>query len=533
MNENPSNTPPGAPDPAQTPPPQIPSFDQEPATQGAPSPVVGGAGTMTAPNTLAANTQQPQPVQPSSELPSPAPEQPNPKKLPKKNFIILAIIVGALLLLAAGASVYAFWYQNPDRVVAQAMHQMLRTDSASTTTRITSDSELAPGFINIKIKELTVDTAGNKATGDMAASLTLELNGRDYSLGGKARVLDDASVYFQINEYSELLDQVVKDFAGDEQVIPSDVMTELGSVENKWVKVTPADIGERGDSYQCAIDSLKRVYETDEFDEQLVAAYDSNRFITIKDSVTSKDGNLGYRVELNQDALRAFGEELESTKLYEDLKRCETVEPAENDMDPGLESANDTAPKVDIIVWVSRFGHELTQIDYTITAESTGNNEAVVFEGKTSFDYADVTVAAPESSMTYSEWMQSIEDLQTAIQKAYLGNSSLQSLDGADFDVTGRETARRVMLKAESYNAVIGKYPTADQLLTGNPAVPEANLDAELAQRFSTAAPTADRKDTIQYVLCSHGAGSSVSYYDTAKKSVESYSFGLDCSSNT
>ncbi len=425
MNDNPSSAPSDAPQPQQTDtPPATPSLDQEPATVGAASPMVQPA-TVSGPSVTPAQSPQ---TGESLPAPSASPQKPRKKKW-MVGGIVAAIIV---VLLAAAGSAYAFWYQNLERVVGQAMAQLMTESAANTSTLITSDSELATGLMNVKFKEFRLDAGGDTAVpvGDMNASMTIELNGRDYTVGGKARIVEDRSVYFQIVDLKDLVAKVASDFAGAEFEIPADVMTELEAIQNKWVKVTTEDMGGDAETYTCVLDAYERISSNKELMDENAELYEQHAFVTVKEQVESRNGNLGYNVEFDTDKLSEYMRASADSKATAELEKCEGYDSDETqqEFEGQLDSANATAPKVDMVVWVSRFGHELRQVDYTITAENSMSADDIVFQGQTTFEYGEFSVDAPAESVPFSDWLETVDRLNTTVEDAY-NDAFMNTLD--------------------------------------------------------------------------------------------------------
>lgn len=429
MNDNPSDAPNNDLRSSITPP--TPEFDIEPATKPEPANEVVEPDNPPAADEPAAPAPAPfQPVMPDQPAQSAQPVEDSPKPLndfdqpaetsqpvappakKSKKPMIIAVLV-ALFLLLGGGAVYAFWYQNPERVVGDAMSNLLSASDIRAETSITSDSELMPGIVNIKIKNVKLVGAGSKesVSGEGEVNLTVELNGRDYSAGAKAMFTEDQTIYFQINDIKDLFSKVASDLGG--QQLPTDVQQKLEKLQNRWVKVPLSEISEETEATTCFIDTTKRLAKDPKYAAELKQLYHDHKFLKVGDSVGSKDGNLGYKVELDQKALREYAKATNSTAAAEEYKKCpgfddSELDDAEDQLDELSESSDDT--KVDVIVWVSRFGHELKQVDYVITGKNASSKD-IVFKGETKFFYDAVKLAAPSESVDYEVWTKDFEDL--------------------------------------------------------------------------------------------------------------------------
>ncbi len=505
MNDDPSTRPPVQPEQPTNP---NPSFDleREPATVGqAPGETV----------TPVNNNQA------STPIVSTQPQATPPPRKAKKPFLLVAVLAAIVLLLGGAGAAYAYWYQNPERVVGEAMLKLLSAEDVRTETVITSESNIGSGMANVKVKKFEVLGAANgtTATGETDVNLTIEFNGRDYTVGAKGKITDGLTLYFQIVNVKELVTKLADDFGEGQIEITDDMNRQFDAIQNKWVKVTTEDMGEQAESFKCYLDTTKRIATEEQYVEEAKQLYEKNKFFVVGDKVQSKDGNLGYKVELNTDALKTYIRESESTKAAEEYKKCPGYEEtsAQGASLPD-EAINSESADIDIVVWVSRFGHELQQVDYTLTAKIP-QAENVVFKGETKLHYDAVTIEAPAESVELKTWMGEIEKIQP------LGTPTLER----EQSVAANGAASMIRTKAEAYNAIMGKYPSYNELLQGNPQAPEAKLDAALQQKLQQTPPNAQQTDKVQYQVCGNGTGAIVAYYDTVKKAVETRTLGIGC----
>lgn len=350
-------------------------------------------------------------------------------KKPKKGLLVGGIVAAGLaLLLAGGAAAYTMWYQNPDRVVHEAMLNLISADNVRTETLITSDSELAAGFVNLKVKSIKMAGAASSenVTGEGELSVTIELNGRDYTVGAMGRFTDDKTIYFQLNDVKELVTKVAADFGGAEMITP-EVERALEAVQNRWVKVTLQDMlsDSEVETAVCIIDTTKRLANDSEHADQIKQTYKDNQFLVVGESMGSQDGNLGYKVEIDQEIFKNYMKATAESSVYDEYKKCPGYEESElNNTDQTLDGLDDIQDsedvKVDLVVWVSRFGHQLKQVDYTITGKGTADNE-VVFKGETKLSYDAVNVETPEESVDLETWQNEIDELTQTATEAVTG----------------------------------------------------------------------------------------------------------------
>lgn len=327
-------------------------------------------------------------------------------RLKRPRTIIAAAVV--LVVLIASGTAYALWYQQPERVVMDAMQDMMSAEQLQTDTTITSDSELVSGPVNVVVTSLKITSQGSlaDAIGSMDATAVAEINGREYTVGGKARLTDDKNVYFQLQDVEETITSLREDFGAAS--MPEQSLAQLEALDDTWVKVTPDDMGENGESFACAVDAVKKLVADDEYDDTIEQLYRDNQFMVVDESVQSKDGNLGYRVTLEEDVYKTYVEQFAASDVAKRHNTCENNASLEDVEEQANDIANqEDAPKVDLTVWVSRFGHELQKVEYTITAKNQSGDD-VTFRGTTSVSDDDVSVDVPDGAVDFDDWTESL-----------------------------------------------------------------------------------------------------------------------------
>src|SRR5688572_24716296 len=137
------------------------------------------------------------PVAPSSfdTQPSASPMSPamavvgSAKKSKKKLFIVITAIF--VSLLGAAAAVFAFWYQNPDKMVADGIMQTLQAKTTS-----------YKGVINIDMTMVHVkadlDGAYQAGTQNVNADITVSYGGAEYKLKGTALIDANTDMYLKV-----------------------------------------------------------------------------------------------------------------------------------------------------------------------------------------------------------------------------------------------------------------------------------------------------------------------------------------------
>ena len=372
---------------------------------------------------------------PQSDV-APAPLAPLTSKKTGKRWLKPVIVVLAILILVGGgAGAYAFWFQSPQHVVSDTMTNLLSGDvPTSADITLSSDSELAPGTpVNIKLKNLAIDAKTSKDANAAAnASLTIALNGRDYTVDAKVIATRSGDAYFQINNVKELIQKFLKDFAGDSSSIDlsSAFTSSLDKLQNKWVKIS-ADTSENANNnpMQCMMDTLNKHLAMGG-SNVLSEAYQKHPFIEAEHQVASRDGNLGFEVTIDQDKAKQFNSELKDSDLAKELQKCNTGDSASSS------SANENL-KDDVdgtaTIYVSRFAHRLMALDYSFTTSLTkANANKATFKGNVDFGYgADNKITVPSESEPFDTWKNDLTELVMQYMM-----STLSPADSTSFSTT-------------------------------------------------------------------------------------------------
>ncbi|MDN5275656.1 MAG: hypothetical protein JWN33_305 [Candidatus Saccharibacteria bacterium] len=351
---------------------------------------------------------------PVSESPSEPVAEPTPPKKSKKAWIIGGIIAAALIVVSAvGVSAYTFVYQNPERVVLDAISGALQ---AKTTTYV--------GSLDFKDDSYAVKVSlDGKQDGIHAGTLaaTVNLTSDDITASIKASVLmdQDGVFYVKIDDLRELLDKIVSESLAEVDLSDYDNIITL--VDSKWVRFSPEDMGEVSEEYSkaqtCLMNELKQFKENEDIRKEIAALYDNNRFILVKDSLGNKDINgvssIGYNIEIDGKKVNSFYKGLGETTLGKKIAACDK----RFTFDDG-ETYNDNDKPQTLELWASQFGHELTELkvaDKKDSAEYSG-----LLQPKFNQDF---TVTAPKDFVPLKDVIEEFNKLSESNNAEALGAS--------------------------------------------------------------------------------------------------------------
>lgn len=367
--------------------------------------------------------------QPSQQLPNntePAPIAMAPvtpgarPKSSKKAWIIGGIIAGALALLGGGAALaYNVWYQNPEKVVYDALLSSFKAKSGTIDGNLTVKANEAT--INLAFDSKVKDNDGSinvKATieGDVEGEkLTIKVDG--------SAVVKNDTVYFKLDGVRKAIDDVAE-ASGMEA--PGFLDPIIKKIDGQWISVKPSDYEdisqEVSKQQECVQETFKTLNTDDSMRDEVINLYKDNKVIVVKEKIGSKSingvGSLGYKVEVSKDATEAFVRGLDTTKFGKALKGCDDSldfkEIADNIRDAESSNGSDD---VTLEIWASRFGHELTQV--TIAGKDADVLVNLVINP--TFN-TEVTIEEPKDAISMKQLMSDIEKAVQDYQEEYMSS---------------------------------------------------------------------------------------------------------------
>lgn len=321
----------------------------------------------------------PQPAPVGMATPPIQPLQPAPLPKKSKTGLIIGIVSGvvALLLIVAALLTYFLWYQNPNKILHDALL------GALSSTKNTASTDIV-----IKTDEATVSAAiaSHSLGGNSAANLKLTVKVKDLDHNFKLSVdsvfTKDNTAYLKVNDLNKAVDDAIDAFIqtnpATQSYSPSEVASFKGQItqsfgpmikkiDNQWLKFTPTSLEDK-DS-KC-LNSLLADFNTDpKLAAEAVEAYRNNRFLIIKDELPAKDGSVGFEIDLTSEQVRqkakAFGDDFAKTELNKRLKACD-VDLSDKDV-MGTEELDKST--VSLKIWVNPWTHQMTGVDFLIDSQ--------------------------------------------------------------------------------------------------------------------------------------------------------------------
>lgn len=289
-----------------------------------------------------------------------------PKKI-KKGLLIGLIIAGVLVVLtASAAAAYQFWYQNPQKVVSDAMLNALQAKNLSYSGELkTNNSSYAAA---VKFDGANPDIA----TGRIAVNVTVNANGQAFNASGEGMFDKNGNVYVKISNLRQLVDAYLQQLGVQTKAFDAFVT----KVDGQWVKLAANELKSYGiepsRDQRCLTDAFNKFSNDEAAKKEVSDIYKKNQFVNLKNNLGSQSiggtDSMGYTVTIEDARLRSFVDQLNDSQIVKNLRKCDsTIKLNSSDF---VKKPADTS-KSTMKVWVSRWSHQFTRV----ALSSTGNND--------------------------------------------------------------------------------------------------------------------------------------------------------------
>jgi hypothetical protein len=325
------------------------------------------------------------------------------QKKKSKKPLIIGIVIIAFLAIMGGSAAFAYTvYQNPQKVVTDALVSAISAKSATYTGTVTIDTKDVKVKVDLKAK-------ANETAGDLDSTLTITSGGKDYTLDASVLTDGTGDLYFKASN----LDSLIATVKTALPTVPAATIDSLvAKINGIWIKVSADELktynADVATSETCISTELKKFNSDSNAQKEISALYQKNQFIVIDKSLGTKDGSTGYSIKADKTITKSFVDGLKSTKLYTDLHNCDNSFTIDNSLfDTSTQSGNSNFE-----IWANTWSHQLTKV--VIAGDSDGTSLNATF--LPTFNQ-QVTVSTPTSSTTLTQ-LQS--DLTSIIQSVYL-----------------------------------------------------------------------------------------------------------------
>lgn len=339
--------------------------------------------------------------------------------------MMIGIVLAALIVLLGGGSVFAytFWYQNPDKVVHDAVMNAVQAKSLTAT-----------GKISYKTNGATVDIALNThskdGNGEVSADAKIIIDNdtmkHDFTANGTVRVVND-TVYVKLKGIKTIVEDMTGESGGQ---IPSYATSIFNKIEDKWISIKPSDYQEMDESIAkqqtCVTDLMKKLQSDKKMTNELTQLYKNNQILVIQDKLGSRKVNnidsLGYKVTANKDAAAGFARGLEDTAFGKELKNCNgDIDFKEIANNIAKDSSSDkNTPAIEL--WVSSFGHTITEVN--VNGKEDNGNDSLSLMMQPTFNKAEAVEAPTDATPLKTI----LEDIQSLLKAQYGSSGVTESM---------------------------------------------------------------------------------------------------------
>ena len=396
----------------------------------------------------------PQPV-PQPSMQPPVPPQPvaqpvfTPPPKPGKKKKIIGIILGVvgLLIIVSAVLLYFVWWQSPNKMVTDALLSVVTAEKMNNTGTLVIE---APSS-DVKMTITTKGTTNNGAlSGDATVKLEVEALDEDVVFDVHGVASDDGVLYVKIDKLRETVDTVIdaiikrqtqqyrdqgmteSDIAQVEdmakQQVPSmfSLDTLIPKVDGQWIRIASDDL-EDNEEAQCTADVMKDIQKDKEVTREVMAIYDANRFIQVKDKVDAKDGAPGFRLTGDRDKAQAFMSEFKKTETAGRLLKCDST--IFDSVDDALKETDSSSnADIDFVIWVDRFSHKLKSLQLDVTSKEDETKVSATYD----FEIGQANeVVVPSDARDFKDVY---DDITSSIQDSYGVNASTDEYYYDDYD---------------------------------------------------------------------------------------------------
>ncbi len=288
-----------------------------------------------------------------------------PKK--KKTGLTIGIVLGVIALIAiiSAVLVYFLWWQNPEKMVTDAVSNAIMAKKMTADGKVVIDMR-DQGKIELNVKTAT---ESGKSKANIDAKLNIKGVEKNIPLKGDVVLDSDGTIYVKINNFKDLygtLLEIVMESSSGGNLSRSQIETyrdqtlrkmssEIDKMGNTWMKISPDEIGSE---YKCGINALKKIQSDESARKELAQIYQKNSFFTIKDSkISDRNGGRGFELQGNNKSNSSkFEEEFKNSSVGKALGKCGKS----NSYKSSGSSSIDTAS---LKVWVDRSSHELKALE--------------------------------------------------------------------------------------------------------------------------------------------------------------------------
>lgn len=334
------------------------------------------------------------------------PEVTSPKE-PRKTGLIVGIIAAAALVIlgAGGVLAYNVWYQNPQKVITDAIMNAVTAKTTVFTGTIAVDNDDVKVGVEITAK-------ANEASADLSAKLNVTYQEKQYTVDASAVYAESGDIYVKAENLSDVKSLAKEQFAAyDTTGALNEAIDKIATkIDGIWIKISSKDLQtyseEASAAQTCIADAINELKDDKEVTSEVSKLYEKNQFILVKKELGTKDDSIGYEIESDETKAKTFAEGLKDTKAYKTLQDCD--ESFTVDSDDLTAEASDLESTGTVQIWVDAWSHQFTKIDISGKSDGTQVNLSLLPIFNT-----PVTVDVPSTSTTLTQLQADITEIFT------------------------------------------------------------------------------------------------------------------------
>jgi hypothetical protein len=357
------------------------------------------------------------------------PETP-PQKKSNNKWIVIGVITAVLLSVGIGGWVtYALWYQNPSRVLNDALYNIVTSKTGSLDGTVVA--ELNGGDIaSVNIN----GQGGYKEGASGSAKFVYEpKGGNKYEIAMDGIRTSGGDFYFKLSNLQKAYDSFKKQGSGDENadqyaaIYDAIINPIIKKIDNQWLSFVMSDLDKYdkklADEYTCANKVISDLGTNKDQLVEMATIYQKHKVLTVKENLGEKNGNLGFVVEANTNEYKAMSEELQNTKFAKAIKACSKQDSGSDDTQtPSKYSKNsDSSSEAAVArteIWIDKWSHQLKHIVTTFYKDKQSGTADFTFSYN-----QPVTVSVPKGAKPLKDVIPSVGGLTTTTNPVGSSNS--------------------------------------------------------------------------------------------------------------
>lgn len=351
--------------------------------------------------------------------------------------LIMSIVIGLLAVLGLGGGVlaYSLWYQNPEKVISDALINAVRAKSGTYSGSVEfvadKNSPSAYGVESVKVEfdGKSISSGG----GSMGVKLNVKYQGKEYRLDGTGMVDSKKDLYVKVGGVKRLLSELASMGNGKYEEFPSELRATIDRIDNKWIQIPSDEMEKYAKGYKsnsaCIDDAVSKLSSDKSMSSELTKVYMDNKFVTINKTLPTKDGAIGYDISLVEAKLESFSKAAKSTAFGKAMSKCNESTAETDDMKIDSSKSSLDLDKVHTEIRIGQFDHQLRSVG--VKADGDGVKTAVIVN--TDFT-ATPSIVAPKDFVPFSELQEAIKSMYNIPQATTLDSSNSSSLGGGSLD---------------------------------------------------------------------------------------------------